>query len=210
MLRSISFVIEGMVTTQVRVTGNLDGTLSFEFTRLGAGSVGDLGAVFFDLNRPLDGAGFKVFGDLGFSVGAYARRGVDMLGRAAKISHAVVDELGDFDIGIAFGALDPDRGAASRTGFTLAHDTAPLTLDMIDLADFGLRYAWPGVGYGELPGRQESRRGGAERGGTGCAGSDRDPGRARKAACRRQKGRRAGGDRSPRRARHRNRRRGRT
>jgi len=146
MLRSISFVIEGMVPTQVRVTGNLDGTLSFEITRLGRGSIGDLGAVFLDLNRCLDGEGFKVFGDAGLTVGAYAEQGVDTLGRAAEITQAVVDELGDFDIGIAFGALDPDRGAPRTTGFTLAHDTAPLTLGMLDLADFGLRYTWPGAG----------------------------------------------------------------
>lgn len=148
MLRSVSFLIEGLVTSQVRVTGNLDGTLSFEVTRLGTGSVGDLEAVFFDLNKPLEGDGFRVFGDAGLSLDACVAEGVDTLGRRVDIRREMVDTLGDFDIGITFGPLARARNARAprAAGFTLAHDMGSLSPDMIDMADFGLRYAWPGEG----------------------------------------------------------------
>lgn len=156
MLRSISFVIEGWVTTQVRVTGNLDGTLSFELTRGGTGGIEDLQAVFFDLNRHLDGDGFEVFGDAGLTLGACVEAGVDTLGREARVRRPMVDALGDFDIGITFGRYDGGRGTPRTAGFTLSHATAPLTLDMIDMVDFGLRYAWRGADSAEVTGAQTS------------------------------------------------------
>ncbi|MCB1331737.1 MAG: hypothetical protein KDK28_20730 [Maritimibacter sp.] len=143
MLRSISFVLDGTVTTKVCVTGNLDGTLSFEFTVLGAGNAAALEAVFIDLNRPLPGGGFRVYGDAGLSLGPCVAEGTDTLGRVASLSQPAIDALGEFDIGIAFGACAPGTPAARRTGFTLAHETAVLSLDMFDLVDIGLRYHRP-------------------------------------------------------------------
>jgi len=156
MLRSVSFVIDGIVASEVRVTGNLDGTLSFEITRLEPGSVADLEAVFFDLNTSLDGDGFSVFGDAGLSLGACVAQGLDTLGRRVTIRRAMVDPLGDFDIGIRFGPLARAQKtrAPRATGFTLAHDKAALTPDMIDRADFGLRYCCPGAGHAEAGGAQ--------------------------------------------------------
>ncbi|MEZ5768412.1 MAG: hypothetical protein R3D80_12625 [Paracoccaceae bacterium] len=145
MSHAICFVIEGKLRTQVRVSGNLDGTLSFEFTILGAGSAAAIEAVFLDLNRPLDGAGFSIFGDAGLSLGPCVAEGVDTLGRAATLARPAVDVLGDFDIGITFGPLRGAMPAGRRMGFTLAHAAAPLSLDMIDLADFALRHAGHGV-----------------------------------------------------------------
>lgn len=143
MLRSVSFVLDGTVTTQVCVTGNLDGTLSFEFTVLGAGNAAALEAVFIDLNRPLPGGGFRVYGDAGLSLGPCVAEGTDTLGRAVTLSQPAIDPLGAFDIGIAFGRSDPGAPAVRRTGFTLAHETAALSLDMFDLVDIGLRYRRP-------------------------------------------------------------------
>ncbi|MCB1358039.1 MAG: hypothetical protein KDK53_16650 [Maritimibacter sp.] len=143
MMRSLSFVIDETVTTQVCVTGNLDGTLSFEFTVFGAGNAATLEAVFIDLIRPLPGGGLRVYGDAGLSLGPCVAEGTDTLGRAATLARPAVDARGGFDIGIAFGPCDPAAPAARRTGFTLAHDTAVLSLDLFDLAGIGLRYRQP-------------------------------------------------------------------
>ncbi len=139
--RSVTFVIEAGVSTRVRISENLDGTMSIELDLLGAGKIGDLRALFFDLNDLAVDDALAVYGDAGVSDCAVIVEGVDRLGRAATVRGGVVNEFGDFDVGIEFGPDGPAPDDIRSTGFTLAHDTAALTLDMFDLADFGLRHA---------------------------------------------------------------------
>lgn len=146
MLRSVAFVIEGRTATRVVVAANLDGTLTFELTRSDCGPMSALEAVLFDLSRSLPDGGFRVFGDAGVSLDACAATGMDTLGRTVTVRERVVDPLGDFDIGLYFGAMPEGRRDAGRVGFTLAHDSATLSLDMIDRSDFGLRHAPPTCG----------------------------------------------------------------
>lgn len=149
-MHSISFVVEDPVPVLVRISGNLDGTLSYELTLLGAGRIADLDAVFIDLNGSPDGDGFRVFGDAGLTLGPCVAEGTDTLGRVARLSCPAVDTLGDFDVAVRFGPDTPAAMMARSTGFTLAHETATLTLEMIDLADIGLRFATP-VADGTVP-----------------------------------------------------------
>ena len=55
-----------------------------------------------------------------------------------------MNDFGAFDVGIALGTNGTD--AIQSTSFVLEHDTAFLTLDSINLADFGLRVSGEKVG----------------------------------------------------------------
>ncbi|WP_204114988.1 Ig-like domain-containing protein [Shimia biformata] len=140
MARSITFVIEGAVNTEVRITENANGTLTFDIQVMDGGLIGDLRALFFDLNGLVADDGLMVFDGVDVTDTAFVEEGVDTLGRDANIKGQVVNELGEFDVGIEFGTSGMSSDDIQSTSFTLAHDDTFLTLDMIDLADFGLRY----------------------------------------------------------------------
>lgn len=143
--RSISFVVEGDVNTQLTVTENSDGTLRFDIKVLGDGMVGDLRGLFFDL----DGVDTSLGGLTATSQAeyqgditdeAYSEAGVDTLGKDANVKGEVTKELGDFDVGIEFGTSGLSADDIQETSFALAWGGGDLTLDMVDLTDFGLRY----------------------------------------------------------------------
>ena len=143
MNRSISFVAEGDVRTLVTVTDNQDGTLTFDINVIG-GIIGDLRAVFFDLND-----GYVVEdGDLyivdqaqtDVTDTASGEGDIDTLGKDANIKGSVSNELGDFDAGIEFGTSGMSGDDIQSTSFTLASQSTGLTLEMLSFADFGFRY----------------------------------------------------------------------
>mgnify|MGYP001552652035 CR=1 FL=1 len=139
--RSTAFVLREPVETECRATENLDGTLTFEVTLPGRAGARSLGEVFFDLNQPPAGGGFVVYGDCGVSAGAAVTSGYDALGRPATLSQSVRNAFGTFDIGIAFGTAKRRARRARSTGFTLAHTSQALCLDMLAGVDFGLGFA---------------------------------------------------------------------
>ncbi len=140
MARSVSFIIEADVLTEVTIAENLDGTLSFEINVLDGGLIGDLRALFFDLEGVASDSQLSVYGSSDVTDTEFDEAGVDSLGRDANIKGSVVNELGDFDVGVEFGTSGMSGDDIQTSSFVLAHDTLELSLDMIDLADFGIRY----------------------------------------------------------------------
>ncbi|MBF9033730.1 hypothetical protein HKCCE2091_05715 [Rhodobacterales bacterium HKCCE2091] len=145
MARSISFIAEGDVDTEITITENADGTLTFDIAVVEGGLIGDLRAVFFDLQGVDASTGtFAVMGsdvtDEGFE-----EEGVDSLGRDASVKGQVLNEMGAFDAGLEFGTSGMAWDDIQETSFTLFWDgdgdgTSDLTLDMLDMSDFALRY----------------------------------------------------------------------
>ena len=58
------------------------------------------------------------------------------------------NKVGAFDAGVAFGTPGKGHDDIQSTSFMLDHDSVDLSLDMLDLADFGLRYTSAGKGGG--------------------------------------------------------------
>lgn len=138
--RSISFVAGGDVETLITITENDDGTLKFDLEVLGGASIAALSAFYFDLDG-VDASepGFSVEGD-NIRKSAFDEGGVDTLGGDTNIKGSVTDGAGDFDVGIAF--KPPADPASNKTSFTLGHNNGNggLSLDALNLADFGLRF----------------------------------------------------------------------
>ena len=103
MTRSMSFVIQGDVNTLVQVTENDDGTLTFTMSIIGGGDVGDLRALFFDVNDTVDTSSLQFVSGVDVTDTAVAEGSIDTLGQDANIKGSVSNELGDFDVGIEFG-----------------------------------------------------------------------------------------------------------
>ncbi|TDK49701.1 VCBS domain-containing protein [Antarcticimicrobium luteum] len=156
MARSITFVVDGDVDTQVTVTEVADGTLRFDLNVLGAGLIGDLRGLFFDLADP-DGAPTlnlstlsiegetlvdghisnpsKLVGNTKFEEAA-----VDTVGRDANMKGKILHDYGRYDAGIEFGMPGMAKDDIQAVSFTLSSSAGDLSLDMLDLTDFGLRY----------------------------------------------------------------------
>lgn len=150
MARSITFLIAGDVDTEVTITELDDGTLRFDLTVLETGLIGDLRALFFDLNG-VNVSGLSTSG-VDVTDTAYEEGSVDTMGADANIKGSVSNALGDFDVGIEFGTSGISNDDINSTSFTLDHDSLDLTLDMIDLADFGIRYTSVGEEDGSRTG----------------------------------------------------------
>ena len=166
MSRSITFTIESDVLTEIMITENDNGTLTFDINVLDGGLIGDLRALFFDLNGLTSDSALGVYSGADVTDYEFEEEGVDTLGRDANIKGSVVNELGDFDVGIEFGTSGMSQDDIQSTSFTLAHDTSDLSLDMIDLADFGVRYTSVGEDGGS--------RNGSVKAGDQAAGVARD------------------------------------
>ncbi len=158
MTRSITFVAEGDVNSQIKITENLNSSLSFTIQVLGENAIiGDLRAIFFDVNGlNLDETGLYVYGD-DVTDSIYSEAGVDSLGRDANIKGLVSNELGNFDVGIEFGTSGMSTDDIQSTSFTLIYDSngdgkSELSLDLLNLTDFGLRY----TSVGEVGGNRNS------------------------------------------------------
>ena len=140
MARSISFVIEGDVDTRITITELDGGALQFDIEVLDtSGSIGDLRGIFFDLN------GYTVT-DSNLSISgadvnntATGEEAISRVVRDVNLNGDVVNDAGNFDVGVEFGTSGLSQDDIRSTSFTLSGD-GPLTLDMLNFADFGLRY----------------------------------------------------------------------
>ena len=147
MARSITFVIDDKVDTQITVTENVDGSLTFELQVLNTGKIGDLRALFFDLNGLVADGNLSVTGGSHVTQTVFSEASVDTVGGDGNINGTVTNSLGLFDVGIGFDA-GADAGLHS-TSFTLVHATQPLSLDLINIADFGIRTVSVGMKAGD-------------------------------------------------------------
>lgn len=165
MTRSVSFTISGAVDTRLTIT-ELDGDLLFQ-VEVVSDTIGDLRALFFDLEGFEADGGLSVVDGADVTDSAADEGGVSTLGRDANIKGEVVNELGAFDVGVEFGTSGASRDDIQATSFRLTHDATDLTLDMVNLADFGIRY----TSVGEEDGR---RKDSAKIGGEGGAVASND------------------------------------
>ena len=148
MARSISFVVEGDVDTRITITETEEGELRFDVEVLGSGLIGDLRGLFFDLKEPDSGAPLDLStvtaegltDDDRVTDSDFAEAAVDDLGHGATMKGKVAKQLGKFDGGVEFGTAGIGKDDVQQSSFLLSSLAGPLTLDMLDLADFGLRY----------------------------------------------------------------------
>ncbi len=144
MARSISFIVDGSVDTRVTIQELSDGTLRFDIQVLDTGRPGDLRGLFFDL-AALDAtaAGLTVVGVDGsedlIGQSVFDEAAVDSVHKDANVNGRVIHEQGRFDAGIEFGTPGIAKDEISSVSFVLSADE-PLSLDSLDLADFGFRY----------------------------------------------------------------------
>ncbi len=144
MARSMSFTVDGTVDTRVTIEELPDGTLRFDIEVLGTGLPGDLRGLFFDLAEiDATSAGLMVTGVDGSEdiIGqtVFDEAAVDSVNKDANVNGRVVHQQGRFDAGIEFGTSGIAKDEVSSVSFILSADE-PLSLDSLDLADFGFRY----------------------------------------------------------------------
>ena len=149
MARSITFVIYDKVDTQITVTENDDGTLTFDLLVLDSGKIGDLRALFFDLNGLVADDSLTVTSGDYVTESVFDEANVDTVGGDGNVSGSVTNEFGEFDVGIGFGTSGPSEDDLQSTSFTLAHASQALSLDLIDMADFGIRTTSVGMKAGD-------------------------------------------------------------
>ena len=70
---------------------------------------------------------------------AFKNDGVSNLGNGANINGDIVNQLGRFDGGVELGTAGMSTDDIQTTSFILDHDTIDLTLDLLELQDFGIR-----------------------------------------------------------------------
>lgn len=148
MARSITFTVNGPVDTLIKIEELLDGTLRFDVQLLGAGLITDLRGLFFDLaGVDASTAGLSVTGIDGsehfIGQSVFSEENVDSVRGDINVKGAVAREQGQFDVGIEFGTSGLGRDDIDSARFILSADD-PLSLDSLDLADFGLRYITAG------------------------------------------------------------------
>ncbi|MFW8637503.1 beta strand repeat-containing protein [Cribrihabitans pelagius] len=161
MERSVTFIIAGIVDTEITATELSDGTLKFDIQVLGTGSIGDLRGLFFDLE------GYTVEGGLtatGTDVTGqkYGEDSIERVLNDVNINGDVVKTLGKFDAAVSFGTSGLGGDDIQFTSFVLSHESDDLTLDMLNFASIGLRY----TSVGELDGTRSdsAKNGGAASG----------------------------------------------
>lgn len=140
MARSLTFVLSGPVDTQITVTEVAD-NLVFDVTAVnGGGQKLDYRGLFFDVNADaafISGLNVDIGGKItGFTANSGA---IDTLGKDANIKGDVIKALGKFDVGIEIGSAGMAADDINTYSFTLSHNIAPLTLDLINQVDFGVR-----------------------------------------------------------------------
>ena len=148
MARSITFTVNGPVDTLIKIEELSDGTLRFDVQLLGAGLITDLRGLFFDLaGVDASTAGLSVIGIDGsehfIGQSVFSEENVDSVRGDINVKGAVAREQGQFDVGIEFGTSGLGRDDIDSARFILSADD-PLSLDSLDLADFGLRYITAG------------------------------------------------------------------
>lgn len=152
MSRSMSFLVEDVVDTRITITEIEDGSLFFELETLESGSLGDLRALFFDLADvdgavPIDLSALEVSStDSVISSAQFKEGAVSKLqGKDANIAGKVKKTFGAFDAGIEFGTPGKSKDDIHQASFFLTNSMYSLSLDMLDLTDFALRYTSVGL-----------------------------------------------------------------
>jgi Bacterial cadherin-like domain len=164
-MRSLTFTIEGAVDTVITVTEREDGSLKFDIVLVSnTEEVGDLRALFFDLSDVSPLGTLRVTGD-DVTEQKIQEDGVTTLGRDANINGAVLRDYGRFDVGVEFGTPGTGKDDIQSTSFMLSSGSGPLSLDLINLQDFGVRV----TSVGDLDG---PRKGGLKAGSTATAAPD--------------------------------------
>ncbi|MEZ5769242.1 MAG: Ig-like domain-containing protein [Paracoccaceae bacterium] len=170
MSNSVTFIIEGDVDTRVTVTEVMIGdpeagdariVLQFDVEVLDtSGAIGDLRALFFDLEGidvddkslsivPVDnpdGAATPITGT------AISEAGVSSLGRDTVMNGAELRKAGKFDVGVAFGTAGIGKDDVRSASFQIALGDGDLGLEQLALSDFGLRYTSVGAEGGRRDG----------------------------------------------------------
>ncbi|MCB0969319.1 MAG: cadherin-like domain-containing protein, partial [Ilumatobacter sp.] len=170
MSNSVTFIIEGDVDTRVTVTEVMIGdpeagdariALQFDVEVLDtSGAIGDLRALFFDLEGidvddksllivPVegpDGAATPITGT------AISEAGVSSLGRDTVMNGAELRKAGKFDVGVAFGTAGIGKDDVRSASFQIALEDGDLGLEQLALSDFGLRYTSVGAEGGRRDG----------------------------------------------------------
>ncbi len=126
----------------ITITENANGTLSFSVTQ-GAGIIGDLRGLFFDVNAVADGALASSLSISGASAASTLKTGDDSikdLGNGSNMN-GLTSSNGDggFDGGINIGSAGIGKDDIGSFSFTLGSSTRPLTLDDFANVDFGVR-----------------------------------------------------------------------
>jgi Bacterial cadherin-like domain len=143
MARSVTFVIDGTVDTQIAISENSDGTLTFDVSVIG-GVIGDLRGLFFDVANPNKLAGLSIAGaDINKHVAKHDQ--VHTLGKDANVNGDVASASGNFDVGIEFGTPGMATDDIQSTSFVVSG----LTIDDLSGQDFALRYTSVGVEDGD-------------------------------------------------------------
>jgi hypothetical protein len=139
MARSLTFVVEGTVDTQITISENLDGTLTFDVSVIG-GVIGDLRGLFFDVADPDKLAGLAIHGnDVTKHVAQNDK--VHSIGKDANVTGDVAKASGNFDVGIEFRTPGKGHDDIQSTSFVVSG----LKLDDLSGQDFALRYTSVGV-----------------------------------------------------------------
>lgn len=151
MARSITFEVQGPVNTLISIEELRDGRLLFDIHVLGTGLLGDLRGLFFDLGlTDSSSADLLVTGINGsedfIRKTVFKEEKVDRVFGDVNVKGDVVHEQGSFDVGIEFGTAGIGKDDISSTSFILSADS-PLSLDNLDLSDFGLHYTSVGDTY---------------------------------------------------------------
>ena len=155
MARSLTFVIDGPIDTQITITENADGTLTFDVMAInGGGQTLDYRALFFDIADGFEGLldGLVVSSGGEITDQKTGDDSISTLGQDANINGDVVKDAGKFDIGVEVGTSGKAADDYDSYSFTLSYDPdgdgtpdQPLTLDMFAQVDFGVRAT--SVGY---------------------------------------------------------------
>jgi VCBS repeat-containing protein len=163
-MASLVFAVEGTVSALITVT-EVGGDLVFNVQLTSdTGTIGDLRALFFDVNNEALLSGLSVTG-VDVTDSAFGANTIKTLGGDANISGEVVNTFGAFDAGVEFGTAGMSANDIRSTQFILSHNTLDLTLDLISQQDFGVRITSVGTEGG-------SRNGSLKLGGEASAPPD--------------------------------------
>lgn len=149
---TMDFTIEGGVNVSVTIT-EVNGALQFDLAVIeGDMGIGDLNALFFDLNDDSLTTGLSVSGD-DVTGTKFKIDGVTKVDNFTNVNGEVVKDLGKFDGGVQFGTSGMATDDIRETSFTLSHDSQDLTLADFNLQDFAARLTSVGTEDGA---REES------------------------------------------------------
>lgn len=155
MSNSVSFVIEGDVDTRITITEVVDVygqiVLQFDVEVLDtSGQIGDLRALYFDIEG-VDATVLNFSGD-DITDSAAAEEGITTLGQDTNMKGSAIKESGAFDVGLEFGTMGIGNDDIQSTSFTLSLEGVGMSLEMLNLSDFGIRYTSVGEEGGSRDG----------------------------------------------------------